>query len=133
MAHGRIDAAGRFVVFQNLIGPPLAVRGLKPTEAFAAILERCRYKPLWNEVDGQISLQFLRADGQLAPVRFELPMQCGFEFDKAFVMNAVFENGLQGWQALPSDTHSQVHSIAEQDLRNPSRLWQWLGTTSVPR
>jgi len=133
VAHGRIDAAGRFVVFQNLIGPPAKTHGLKPTDAFALILERCGYCAEWSEENGRIGLRFRQCDGELAPVRFDMPIRFGFETDKDFVMQAVFENGLRGWLALPSDVHAIIHSIAEQDLRQPSRLWRWLGTTAVPR
>lgn len=131
MPHGRIDAAGRFVVFQNMIGPPRKTYGLKAADAFALILERCGYTAKWGTEDDRITLGF-QLNGQTVPVRFELPMQFGFEFDKEFVMSAVFENGLKGWKALPSDMHTIVHGIAEQELRNPSRTWG-LGTLPPPR
>ena len=40
---GRIDAAGRFVVYQTFIGPPPRTYMLKKFDAFALILEHCAY------------------------------------------------------------------------------------------
>lgn len=132
MTHRRVDAAGRFVVFQNLIGPPNKTYGLKPAEAFVLILERCEYKAVWSTEGDRLLLHFQRPDGVLAAVRFERRIEFNVELDKDLLLPEVFENGLKGWKALPSDRYAIVHAIAEQDLHNPSRSWR-LGATSLPR
>jgi hypothetical protein len=118
VAHRRIDAAGRFVVFQNLIGPPRKTYGLKAPHAFALILKQCGYQAIWGGDVDRLTLHFQQSDGRLAPISFERRIEFTFELDKDLLMTAVFENGLKGWLALPADKFAIVHSMAEQELRN---------------
>ena len=119
---GRVDAASSFVVYQNLIGPPPRTYGLRKHEAFALIMERCGYEAVWNETAGLITLQFRCINaGELATETFESASRFGFGSDQDLMMSRVFESGLKGWFAMPSDLFTIHFSIAEQKLRGPTR------------
>lgn len=119
---GRVDAASNFVVYQNLIGPPPRTYGLRKLEAFALIMERCGYEAEWKEDAGHITLRFrCTHTGELATETFESASRFGFGSDQDLMMSKVFEAGLKGWFAMPSDLFTIHFSIAEQELRGPTR------------
>jgi hypothetical protein len=114
---GRIDAAGRFVVYQTFIGPPPRTYMLRKSEAFALILEHCAYEAVWDHDNKTLTLSFRLQDGTVAPERFEAELRFGIASDQDLMMSKVFEAGLRGWRALPSDMYSILHSIEEQKHR----------------
>jgi hypothetical protein len=118
---GRVNAASKFVVYQNLIGPPARSYGLRKPEAFALIMKRCGYEALWKEDAELLTLRFRNlATGELATETFEAASRFGFGSDQDLMMSKVFEAGLKGWFATPSDLFAIRFNIAEQRLRGPT-------------
>jgi hypothetical protein len=119
---GRIDAAGRFVVFQTFIGPPPRTNMLKKFDAFALILEKCGYEAVWRHDDRTLTLSFRLADGATAPESFDAELRFGIASDQDLMLSKVFEAGLKGWRALPSDMFSILRGIEEQKHRGARPL-----------
>jgi len=115
----RIDAASRFVVFQNILGPFWGM--LKKEEAFSLILARCDYEPEWSSTPEAVTLRFRRVgsapDEAFAPESFSAPPRWGYGSDRLGIISLVFQQGLQGWFAMPSDRFTIVHGIERQKAR----------------